>query len=58
MATLNFPLDKLGNHLLDVVAHADNRAHGKLDVIEASPGPRDSAYLFDRFRSQIVEGAA
>ncbi len=25
---------------------------------EASPGPRDSAYLFDRFRAQIVEAAA
>ena len=24
---------------------------------EASPGPRDSAYLFDRFRSQIVKAA-
>ncbi len=23
---------------------------------EASPGPRDSAYLFDRFRSQITDG--
>ena len=25
---------------------------------EASPGPRDSAYLFDRFRAQVVEGIA